>query len=156
MPSNRKKPIALVVAEGRSHYSKEQIAQKEAEEVKVDFKDIKPPKDLDKRFRAEFKDLAHKLLTIGIMTELDEEALARYLIAKEGYYEYTVLLNEVMCRPTKKWSEIEQTQNLQDKMFRQVRTAASDLGLTIASRCKLVVPQVEETPKQNKFGKFGG
>ena len=48
-----------------------------------------------------------------------------------------------------KWS------NLQDKFFKQCRTCASDLGLTISSRCKLVIPEIKkEAPKENKFKKF--
>jgi len=37
-----------------------------------------------------------------------------------------------------------------------VRASANDLGLSISSRCKLVVPGAnkEDTPKENKFKKF--
>ena len=45
---------------------------------------------------------------------------------------------------------------MQDKAFKQVRAAASDLGLTISSRCRLVVPQAPEVPKTNKFSRFSG
>ena len=39
--------------------------------------------------------------------------------------------------------------NLQDKFFKQARSAAGDLGLTITSRCRLVLPKnkQEEKPK---------
>jgi len=40
-----------------------------------------------------------------------------------------------------------------DKAFKQCRQSANDLGLTISSRCRLVVPKVEEAP-ENKFLKF--
>jgi len=40
-----------------------------------------------------------------------------------------------------KWSAV------QDRYFKQCRNCASDLGMTITSRCKLVVPSTkEETP----------
>ena len=101
----------------------------------------------------EFNDIANKLLHIGIMTELDEDCLARYLLSKQSYLQYTSLLNKA----TKKnnITEMEKLMTMQDKAFKQTRAAASDLGLTIASRCKLVMPKAEEAPKVNKFSKFG-
>ena len=42
----------------------------------------------------------------------------------------------------------------QDRYFKQAQTAASALGLTISSRCKLQVPVKEEAPKENKFQRF--
>ncbi len=42
---------------------------------------------------------------------------------------------------------------MQEKLFKMARAAASDLGLTITSRCKLVVPKPEEKPK-NRFDKY--
>ena len=44
---------------------------------------------------------------------------------------------------------------LQDRYFKQAQTAATALGLTISSRCKLAVPKSAEAPKVNKFAKFG-
>ena len=41
----------------------------------------------------------------------------------------------------------------QEKQFALCRLGASDFGLTITSRCKLVIPKTEEKPK-NKFNKF--
>jgi P27 family predicted phage terminase small subunit len=38
--------------------------------------------------------------------------------------------------------------NNQDKLFKQCRSSAMDLGLTISSRCKLVVPKAEEDTKE--------
>ncbi|MFS1511918.1 hypothetical protein VQL36_05705 [Chengkuizengella sp. SCS-71B] len=44
----------------------------------------------------------------------------------------------------------------QDKYFSQCRAAASDLGLTISTRCKLVIPK-QEVKEQTKLEKdFGG
>ena len=37
--------------------------------------------------------------------------------------------------------------NLQDKFFKQARSAAGDLGLTISSRCKLVLPDKKDDKK---------
>lgn len=49
---------------------------------------------------------------------------------------------------------IEQLSRLQDKSFKQARLSATDHGLTISSRCKLIIPETNEPPKENKFSKF--
>ena len=47
------------------------------------------------------------------------------------------------------WSKV------QERYFKQCRACANDLGLTISSRCRLVVPEAKEsTPKANKFKQF--
>ena len=38
------------------------------------------------------------------------------------------------------FSLIKDIQNSQDKAFKQMRACANDLGLSLSSRCKLVVP----------------
>ena len=38
---------------------------------------------------------------------------------------------------------------LQEKYFKQARACANDLGLTITSRCRLVVPKAPERPEEN-------
>ena len=38
--------------------------------------------------------------------------------------------------------------------FKEARAAAADLGLTIASRCKLVAPKAKEEKPKNKFERF--
>jgi len=87
------------------------------------------------------------------MTELDEDCLARYLLSKQSYLQYTSMLNQ--ATKNNKITEMEKLMTMQDKAFKQCRASANDLGLTIASRCKLVMPEVKEQPKENKFSKFG-
>ena len=51
--------------------------------------------------------------------------------------------------------EMEKLATMQDKAFKQCRASGNDLGLSITSRCKLVMPEKTEDPKPNKFSKFG-
>ncbi|MEC0352493.1 P27 family phage terminase small subunit, partial [Bacillus subtilis] len=45
----------------------------------------------------------------------------------------------------------------QDNLFKQCRQASSDLGLTISSRCKLVIPKKDDgKPKSKEEERFGG
>lgn len=153
MRGRPKQPIDLVVANGRKNLSKAEIEKRKAEELVVPFKDIQPPSYLPESLIDEFNDIADKLLSLKIMTELDEDTLARYLLAKQQYLQLTLQLNKAMVNQD--IDKMVKLQNMQDKAYKQCRSGASDLGLTITSRARLVVPQAE-APKTNKFiGKFG-
>lgn len=149
-----RQPIELIQAKGKKHLTKAEIKSRKETELKVDLKNIAIPSYLPKKLNSEFVEIAEKLLYIGVMTELDEDCLARYLLSKESYLKYTKLLNKA----TKKSniSEMDKLMTMQDKAFKQCRASANDLGLTIASRCKLVMPELPKEPKVNKFSKFGG
>ena len=88
------------------------------------------------------------------MTELDEDCLARYLLSKSNYLKITKKLNSIISKKDTKVSEIDDLISIQDKLFKQCRSAAGDLGLSISSRCKLIVPVDPTPPKKNKFDKF--
>ena len=149
-----RQPIELVKAQGKKHLTKAEIEAREKSELKVDLKDVNAPSYLPAKLKREFVEIADKLLIVGVMTELDEDCLARYLLSKQSYLQYTSMLNKA----TKKNNivEMEKLMTMQDKAFKQCRACANDLGLTIASRCKLVMPETKEPPKENKFTKFGG
>jgi P27 family predicted phage terminase small subunit len=150
-----RQPLALIQAKGKKHLTKEEIAKREAEELNVPpASKISPPEYLlnSPKLAAEFTDLAEKLIALKILTELDADSLARYVMVQQNYLHYTALLNKAMR--SNKVADMATLQTLQDKAFKQVRAAASDLGLTISSRCKLVVPQAPAIPKENKFKRF--
>ena len=149
-----RKPIELIVAQGKSHMVKEEIERRRAQEIRVPFTDVAAPEYLPEALKKEFNDISSKLLQIGVMTELDEDCLARYLLSKQSYLQYTSLVNKAMRNNN--MADIERLSVLQDKAFKQTRSCAMDLGLTISSRARLVMPYVEP-PKENKFlQKFGG
>lgn len=148
-----REPVALVLAKGKKHLTKEEIEQRQAREIQVPFIDIKPPRYLNTKQKKTFKDLAGKLLAIKIYTELDADALARYIIAQDLYISHTEAINELIEKGN--LVLLKEVQNMQDKAFRQAQSSARDLGLTISSRCRLEVPVKEEAPKQNKFAVFG-
>jgi P27 family predicted phage terminase small subunit len=115
-----------------------------------------------------FDRIATQLDKLGILGETDTDTLARYVTAQVQYEKATKELRTLMkSAPDRKredyyealdiWTATqERLAKLQDRYFKQAQTAASALGLTISSRCKLVAPKVEEAPKENKFARFGG
>lgn len=148
-----RQPVDLLIHKGKKNLTKAEIEKRRSEELRVPFTDVSPPDYLPEKLRLEFTEIADKLLSLKIMTELDEDTLARYLLSKQQYLQFTSLLNKAAREG--RLGEMERLSRLQDKAFKQCRSGAIDLGLTISSRCKLVVPKTEP-PKQNKFlQKFG-
>lgn len=138
-----KEPVDLIKAKGKTHLSTSEYETRKDEEVNVPFVDIHPPEYLTGEKQIEkFHYYADMLLAIGIFTELDVDCLARYIMAEQLYLQYTNLIIKLI-----KKNDVEKlgkAQTLQDKAFKQCRDCARDLGLTISSRCKLVVPQVDD------------
>lgn len=160
---NQKQPIELIIAKGKKHLTKAEIEERRETEVKVNFTDVKPPEYLTDEQKQEFIRISKILLDVGIISELDEDCLAHYLIANTNYIEYTIklrFLNEKLLKARKAEMkrqielEIDKYLIYQDRALKQCRACANDLGLSISSRCKLVMPPPQEPPKENKFNKF--
>lgn len=135
-------PTALIVAKGKKHIGPKEAEERMAKELKVPFTDVHAPEYLSAKQKAKFEDIAEKLLALEIMTELDVDCLARYVLAHDVYLAYTSQVTKQIKAGDIK--TLKDTQNLQDKAFRQAQSAARDLGLTITSRCKIVVPPPPE------------
>jgi len=145
-----KQPIALVQAKGAKHLTKAEIAKRQATEISAPNDKIEPPAYLStKRRKQVFVIIARELVEIGIMTNLDVDALARYVIAQELYVKASKRL--LSLTDSEDFSGLLKNQ---DKLFRQCRSAAMDLGLTISSRCRLVMPKPKEPPSDDPFDQF--
>ena len=147
-------PLEVVQARGSKHLTKAEIQERKEREIKPVTDDIIAPDYLTKKQKDIFYKLASQLEKLKIMGETDVDALARYIVANDSYVHATKQLrkSEVKNDPMKyeSWSKI------QERNFKMVRASANDLGLSISSRCKLVVPGAnkEDKPKENKFAKF--
>lgn len=147
-------PIELVQARGAKHLTKAEIKERQEREIKPITDDIIAPDFLTtKKQKEEFYKIANQLKKLKIMGETDVDALGRYIVANEFFFNAVKQLrkpevkNNYMAFDT--WSKI------QERYFKQCRASANDLGLSISSRCKLVVPDSNPPkPKENKFKKF--
>lgn len=168
--SGPKKPILLNLATGGKNWTKAEIEERLSSEVQPVTDGIAAPPYLTAKQKKQFNTIAGQLQRIGIMGETDCDTLARYIIA-QGFYEQAVKdLRDVQKQRPKPaegedgvsahvwavWAAmLNELDKRQDRYFKQAQTAAAALGLTISSRCKLVVPKSAEEPKVNKFSKFG-
>lgn len=157
MGRNRE-PAALIEAKGKSHMSKADLKRRHESELKVDLTNINAPPYIDEAMEEEFYEIAAKLAHVdkNLFTELDEDVLARYLIAKGQYLDTTALLSKELAK--KRGQDVDRLAKLtrmQNTFANQCHTNASALGLTVVSRVKIVLPGKDEAPKENRFDRFG-
>lgn len=158
MAGRKKQPVELLEAKGRKHLTKAEKKQRMESEIKAPADEVLPPTYLNSQQKKVFKKLAKSLVELNIMSNLDCDTLARFCIAREQYIRFTELVDSINSRIDALTLEeialniglLDKASSIQNRAFKQCRDCASDLGLTITSRCKLVVPKAEEK-KQNKF-----
>ncbi|MGL4569646.1 MAG: phage terminase small subunit P27 family [Clostridium sp.] len=168
-----RQPTELVVVKGKKHLTKSEIEERKKKEIKAKNDKIKPPNFLSKEEKKEFKIIAKELIEIGIMSNLDIDCLSFFIKTRAEYLRIT---KDVEIRGPTKEVEIEKKNEkgevisvetivvidddyerllkMQLKVLASCRKAASDLGLSIASRCRLVVPSSNKEKPKNKFSKF--
>ena len=150
----RREPIALLEAKGRSHLTKAEIAERKAQEPDAPDDDLVAPEYLSAKQSEEFDRLVYELKRIGIIGNVDDEALARYIVLKDQFVELTKQLRKKSL--IENIEEFDKVSRAQIRCFNAVRAAANDLGLTISSRGKLVMPKLPEEKPENRFlKKFG-
>lgn len=143
-----RQPIRVLEMKGKKHLTEKEKQQRKSQEVKAKNDKVRAPTYLSKPQKREFNKLAKQLLDIDIMSNLDVDSLARYIIAQDAYNQINQMFNE---KP--KLLLDKDATFVRDTYFKQCRQLASDLGLNISSRCKIVLPTQPEQP-QNKFSKF--
>lgn len=127
--------------DGSRHYSKQQLREREAAEPRPpEAYIIVPPSYLTPRQQEEFMAVAPTLKAMGVLTELDGDNLARYLVARSNYLRatnrVTAALNSGDLISADRWAAI------QDRFFKQCRAAGADVGLSAASRAGIAVKRV--------------
>lgn len=148
-----RQPTDLLLVKGKKHLTKAEIEDRKRKEIKAPSDKVKAPSYLPADLKKEFNKIAKELKEIGIITNLDIDALARFIIAKKMYLELT---KQILKKPELMIVD-KDIVTTQDKLFKQCRSSASDLGLTISSRCKLVVPKKEDKKELTEEEKlFGG
>lgn len=174
---NPRQPIDLVQYKGRKHLTKAEITQRRSSEVDAPDDDIRPPEYLNKKQKAEFDYLSVELGRMGIFGNVDAGVLARYCVAHSLYARYTKLLRTLprkKARLLREQARREGTADelegltdeelalelegeltvLQNRYFAQCDQCAKAMGLSVTSRCRLVIPTAPEAPRENKFARF--
>lgn len=173
MAGRNKQPLQVILGKGRSnHLTKDEMKRRQNHEDKMrgPTENIAPPSYLTAAQKKEFKDLSEKLVALDIFSELDADTLARYLDSKYQYLQLvkdmrklkpTITLEDEIdgriVKTTIANEDYPKLARVKKGLFNECRAAASDLGLTITSRLKLVIPAPVNTQGASEAEKrFGG
>lgn len=160
-----RQPINVILENGKSHFTRAQIEERTQQEIVPRTDEIEPPKFLTATEKKRFSKLAKQLKKLEILGETDCDTLARYVVAQGQYEKATRSLRKLIGdEPAREntpdgyyekllaWTTaLKKLAGLQDKYFKQAQSAASSMGLTISSRCKIAAPVKDEPEKVNKF-----
>lgn len=138
MPGPRQ-PTDLLKAAGRKHLSRQEEDQRRDREVHVPPPDqAQPPRWLLKKFHREFREIGEILRRAGLYTELDRDVLGQFLVSRDRWARADKLASAAIRdkdeKLAKEWTAVQGT------YFKQCRQCAEVMGLSISSRCRLVVP----------------
>ena len=151
-----RKSAAVLEIEGKSHKSKAELEERKLQEEAMLIDDeLSPPDFLPKRLKDRFEWYVGQLRELNLIGNVDAELLARYVTSQEQYEKVAKKISRL--DPVNNLEEYSKLVTAQNKLFTQCRQAGSDLGLSITSRGKLVVPQKEEVKEETDEEKlFGG
>lgn len=162
-----KQPLSVIQGKGKSHHITKEEAKKRLqheEKMRGSTDNIVAPTYLTKKQKDEFNEIADKLIALDIFSNLDIDNLARYIDSKTQYIQLirdlkkvksvTTISDEEGKAITVANEDYPKLQRVKNALFNECRAAASDLGLTITSRLKLVIPESNEKLPENKFNRF--
>lgn len=153
MPGPRQR-LSVLEGNGRKHLSKAEKAQRAAQEVDLPKpKTLRVPKWLPEGNRKEFRALAKELLAADLgAAQLDADTLGRYVVAQANYTQTLAIVHAALA--DQDGDALKEATKVLDTYFKQTRACANDLGLTITSRCRLVLPEGNRKPEENPFEKL--
>ena len=140
MPGPRQ-PTDLIKAKGQKHLSQAEEDARRDREVHVPPPDrAEPPEWLGKKFHREFREIGEVLRQAGLYTQLDRDVLGQFLVSRERWTRADRLASAAIRQKDEKLAK--EWAGVQGTYFRQCRQCAEVMGLSISSRCRLVVPEV--------------
>ena len=150
----RKLPQKVIEMRGKSHQTKAEKEERRNSEPKMsEAKRIRAPDYLPEMLRDEFNELGQQLIKAKLACKLDRDVIARYLMSKQNWIlahekAKDSLMFDDDPKVVDKWTKIA------NQYFNQCQSCASAMGLTISSRCKLVVPQTKDEEDNDPMAKM--
>ena len=137
--AGRRQPTALLEANGRKHLTEAEADARRDQEVYVPPPDAAvPPRWLPKKLHQEFREIGEILMAAGLYSELDRDVLGQFLVARDRWVRADKLASAAIRdkdeKLAKEWTAVQGT------YFKQCRQCAEAMGLSVSSRCRLVVP----------------
>lgn len=137
--AGKRQPTAVVEAKGLKHLSKREKAERKAAEIRARVPEsIQPPDWLAKKHRTEFLEIAGLLCELELYAELDRDVLAQYFVCRERWFQADKLAAKAIREKDEKTAR--EWNSVQSSYFKQARQCAEAMGLSVTSRCRMVIP----------------
>lgn len=137
--SGKRQPTSLVEANGRKHLTRMEADERRDREVHVPPPEqASPPKWLPKRLHGEYREIGEVLLAAGLYSELDRDVLGQYFLSRDRWIradkKAAAAIKASDEKLAREWTGVQGT------YFKQARQCAESMGLSVTSRCRIVVP----------------
>lgn len=170
--------VNLSVVDGGKHWTKKEIQQRQEGELRLEKPtELKAPSWLTGSAKKLFKAYAGQLLKFpaGMVSELDTGTLARYCDCEAAYGEASRQKSSWLSECSQRLKAVGKD-GLADlekdpaygtakeqldywvgqmaKLEKICRGCAVELGMTVSSRCKLIVPKVDPKPEEDPLAQL--
>jgi len=164
MAGRKAMPTHLKVVSGKSHMTKEEVkARIEAEEQLTPKADkVKPPSWLSKEAKKEWKAIAPELIRLGLLTNIDINALAVYCDAVAKYAEAAKRLDEegIIVEYTNARGATNLVRSPWTQIASQyatiIRQFLSEFGLSPSARASLAIGNTKQRKQETPFDEIFG
>lgn len=137
--SGKRQPTALVEANGRKHLTKAEADSRRDREIVVPPVDaVAPPRWLPKALHKEYREIGELLNSAGLYAELDRDVLGQYFLCRERWAKADKKAAAAIRKSDEKLAR--EWTSIQASYFKQARQCAEAMGLSVTSRCRIVVP----------------
>lgn len=138
--AGKRQPTALIELNGKKHMTQAEADKRRDQEVYVPpVETVEPPKWLTKRLRAEYCEIGTLLNGAGLYAELDRDVLGQYFLCRERWMKADRKAAAAIQKGDEKLAR--EWTGVQGVYFKQARQCAEAMGLSVTSRCRIVVPE---------------
>ena len=143
--SGKRQPTDVVEANGKKHLSDREKALREQAEVRPSemIKKLQAPTWLPAQQKKHFASIAQQLIDLmqPNLIRFDAESIGMYCILQAQWLVVTNRLAKEITSANPDAKMLKEWRGQQSSYFSQAHQLAADMGLTITSRCQLVVPK---------------
>lgn len=137
--AGKRQPTAVVEAKGKKHLTEAERDARRDREVQVPPpEEAVPPRWLPRKYHGEFREIGEILRAAGLYAELDRDVLGQYFVARDRWLladkEAAKAIRDKDEKLAREWTGVQGT------YFKQARQCAESMGLSVTSRCRIVVP----------------
>lgn len=145
-------PSKFAEEHGGKNWTKAELKEKRETEVVLNNNNIQPSSFLPDYLHDRFYWFVNEFKDMGILNNVDGDALSRYVMADYNYWK----INDELEKMEVTEDGYSRLNNVQNRLHTQALQLSKELGLTMAARGKLKREQEEDKEEQSDEEKLFG